>query len=217
VSERTIAATVHGRYLVEEPDGAPVLAGFHGYAENADIQMERLRGIAGSERWLKISIQGLHRFYQRRTSTVVASWMTAQNREQSIADNTAYVASCIDAVAPGAEGVVFAGFSQGVAMAFRAAARSRRRVAGVIAVGGDVPPELEAEELRRMGAVLIVRGSEDGFYTAQMFERDQQRLRDAGVDVQALELAIGHEWNEPVAEASGDFLGRLGRPEERSQ
>jgi predicted esterase len=209
MAERSIAATVHGRYLVEGPEGAPVLAGFHGYAENADIQMERLRGIPGSEHWLRVSIQGLHRFYQRRTSTVVASWMTAQDREQAIADNALYVASCIYAVEPGAERVVFAGFSQGVAMAFRAAARSQRGVAGVIAVGGDVPPELGAEELRRIGAVLIVRGSEDGFYTAAMFERDQQRLKDAGVDVRALELAMGHEWNELVAEASGEFLRKV--------
>jgi predicted esterase len=209
VTERSIAATVHGRYLVEGTEGAPVLAGFHGYAENADIQMERLRGIPGSEHWLKVSIQGLHRFYQRRSSTVVASWMTAQDRERAIADNAVYVASCIDAVAPSAAGVIFAGFSQGVAMAFRAAARSRRRVAGVIAVGGDVPPELGAEELRRIGGVLLVRGSEDSFYTAQVFERDQQRLKDAGVNVQALELAMGHEWNEQVAEASGAFLGKV--------
>jgi len=69
-----------------------MLVGFHGYAENAEAQLERLRGIPESARWLSISVQGLHRFYQRRTNLVVASWMTSQDREVAIRDNLAYVA-----------------------------------------------------------------------------------------------------------------------------
>src|SRR5438309_290549 len=46
--ERTIAATIHGRYLVETPSGgAPVgtLVGCHGYAEPAEAQLERMRAL----------------------------------------------------------------------------------------------------------------------------------------------------------------------------
>src|SRR6476646_9254105 len=102
-----------------------------------------MRAIPGAERWLLVAVQGLHRFYQRRTNEVVASWMTRQDRELAIADNLTYVADVVDEVAkewPGATRLVFAGFSQGVAMAFRAACDSRRTVNGVMAVGGDVPP-----------------------------------------------------------------------------
>jgi poly(3-hydroxybutyrate) depolymerase len=70
VIERTIATQTHGRYLVVppvSPGPAPVLLGFHGYAEAAETQLERLRAIKGAERWLLVSIQGMHRFYQRRT------------------------------------------------------------------------------------------------------------------------------------------------------
>jgi hypothetical protein len=70
----------------------------HGYAEDAETQMERLRLIPESTRWLNVSIQALHRFYQRRTDRVVASWMTRQNRELAIADNIAYITSCIETV-----------------------------------------------------------------------------------------------------------------------
>jgi len=69
MQERFIATAIHGRYVTVPPAAggpAPVLVGFHGYAENAEIQLERLRAIPGSERWLMVSIQGLHRFYQRR-------------------------------------------------------------------------------------------------------------------------------------------------------
>ena len=99
--ERTIAIGTHGRYLLEPPASAgpaPMLVGFHGYGEGADIQLERMRRIPGADRWLLVSIQGLHRFYQRRANEVVASWMTRQDRELAMADNLAYVAAVIDAV-----------------------------------------------------------------------------------------------------------------------
>jgi poly(3-hydroxybutyrate) depolymerase len=123
-----------------------VLAGFHGYTENAAIQLARLDEMAGADAWTIVSIQGLHRFYRHRTQDIAASWMTREDRETAIADNIAYVTTALE-VAPdeAARRVVYAGFSQGVAMAFRAACRGRAPAAGVMAVGGDVPPELLAD------------------------------------------------------------------------
>ena len=114
MNERNIATNSHGRYLTIPPalpGPAPMLVGFHGYAEDAEAQLERLRAAPESHRWLIVSIQALHRFYQRRTNQVVASWMTRQDREAAIADNIAYVAKCLDAVAaewPALPKVVFA-------------------------------------------------------------------------------------------------------------
>src|SRR5947208_16424063 len=102
--------------------------------------MARLQRIPGIDRWAVASVQGLHPFYRRRTNEIVASWMTRQNRELAIADNISYVSSVVGRLSeePRAA-VVLTGFSQGVAMAFRAAAAVRPAVAGVIACGGDVP------------------------------------------------------------------------------
>jgi predicted esterase len=186
-----------------------MLAGFHGYGEDAEIQLERLRAIPGSARWLCVSIQALHRFYERRTNRVVASWMTRQDRELAIADNIAYVTKCIGAVAaewPVLPKVVFAGFSQGVGMAFRAAVNANHRTAGVIAVGGDVPPEIAPGELQRVSAALIARGTSDDWYTPEKFAEDERRLRDCSVRVSALEYTAGHEWSSEVAAAASDFL-----------
>lgn len=208
MQERSIATAIHGRYLVlppTSPGPAPILVGFHGYAEDAETQLERLRAIPESANWLIVSIQGLHRFYQRRTDRVVAGWMTRQDRENAIADNLAYVENTLDAVAaewPTVPGVVFAGFSQGVAMAFRAAARTARRVAGVIAVGGDVPPELAPADLRRIHAALIARGASDDWYTKEKFAEDERRLREASAAVRAFQFHGGHEWPEMSAETS---------------
>ena len=210
--ERTIATGTHGRYLVEPPTPggtAPVLFGFHGYAEGAETQLERMRAIPGAARWRLVAIQGLHRFYQRRENQVIASWMTRQDRELAIADNLAYVAGVMDEVAhewPGAPRVVLAGFSQGVAMTFRAAALASRAVDGVIAVGGDVPPELDAAALARIPSALVCRGERDAWYTTDKFDSDVRRLREAGATVRPLAFDGGHEWSDDVIRAASLFL-----------
>jgi predicted esterase len=212
VIQRTIAASTHGRYLVLPPartDPVLMLAGFHGYAEGAEAQLDRLRAIPGSDRSLLVSIQGLHRFYRPRTNEIIASWMTRQDRELAIADNLAYVAAVVDALSrewATVSRLVFAGFSQGVSMAFRAAAASSRRVDGVIAVGGDVPPELESGPLAGVPSMLICRGARDEFYAPATYANDLRRLREAGVAVTALEFDGGHEWSGQVLEAAAVFL-----------
>jgi len=215
--DRTITAGTHGRYLIEPPASAgpaAVLVGFHGYSEGAEAQLERMRRIPGAERWLLVSIQGLHRFYQRRTNEVVASWMTRQDRALAMADNLAYVNAVIDAVDreyPGAMPLVLSGFSQGVSMTFRAATGLSRRVDGVIAVGGDVPPEIGPDALEGVRQALVCHGTHDELYPEAMFKRDVQRLRDAHVSVRALEFDGGHEWSDAVVQAASVFLGERWR------
>lgn len=213
--EQNIPATTHGRYLVMPAQHlpAPFLVGFHGYSEPADLQLGRLRAIPGAERWTLLALQGLHRFYLRRSDDVVSSWMTSQDRELAIADNLAYVASVVDAewtARRGSGAIVFTGFSQGVAMAYRAAVASTRPVAGVIAVAGDVPPELDRTALGRLGRVLLCRGRQDDWYTTETFNRDQARLRDAGLALSPLEFDGGHEWSPAVLQAASTFLRELG-------
>jgi predicted esterase len=211
VIERTIAAATHGRFLVAPPaglDAAPMLVGFHGYGEGADAQLERLRAIPSADQWLIVAIQGLHRFYDRRANKVVASWMTRQDRELAIADNLAYVSAVIDEVLRErpAPYIVFSGFSQGVAMTFRAAAASTRPVAGAIAAGGDVPPEITPAALAKVGSALVCRGRDDWAYATETFDRDLRRLREANVRVQPLEFDGGHEWSAEVVGAAEAFL-----------
>jgi predicted esterase len=212
VTEQSIAATVHGRYLTippTQPGPAPLLVGFHGYAEDAETQLKRLRAIPDSTRWLCVSIQALHRFYQRRTDHVVASWMTRQDREAAIVDNLRYVEACIDAVAakwPTLPTIVYAGFSQGAGMAYRAAANSTRPISGVIAVGGDIPPEIPPHNLSRVPAVILARGTADGWYKKEKFAEDAQRLLDCSVTIRTIEFEGGHEWSDPVTAAVDRFL-----------
>jgi predicted esterase len=135
--------------------------------------------------------------------------MTRQHRELAISDNLAWVSTCLDAAAsewPTIPAVLFTGFSQGVGMAFRAAVNSTHKVGGVIAVGGDIPPEIAPAALRRVSAALMVRGANDPLYTGEIFAEDQRRLRDSAVTVRTLEPAAGHEWPTEIATAASQFL-----------
>ena len=91
-------------------------------------------------------------------------------------------------------------------MTFRAAAAAARIADGVIAVGGDVPPELSAEAAGRVRHALLGHGARDEWYTQALFERDVQRLRDANVAVTAVEFDGGHEWSDEIVRAASLFL-----------
>ena len=211
--ECIVPTTTHGRYLVDIAHGEgprPLLVGFHGYSENADVQMERLRSVRADAGWSLVSIQALHRFYRAGTNDqIAASWMTRQDRELMIADNVAYGNAVIDAICREfheVSAIVHAGFSQGASMAYRAAALGQRPSAGVIALGGDVPPELSQEVLGRVGKALIGWGRRDRFYGVEKKNSDEHRLRSAGVAVQVVELDASHKWTEPFTAACSAWL-----------
>jgi len=208
--ERTISVTTHGRYITNEKDASsPILMGFHGYAESAETEFKRLQSIDGVEEWFIVAVQGLHRFYNRRTNEVVASWMTRQDREFAISDNAAYASAVFRAItlhAPKKPKLVLSGFSQGVAMAYRCAVLNDRSVRGVIALAGDIPPELDVAALGRIPAVLLGRGDQDEWYTVEKLEADKSRLYAAGVAVEVVTFTGGHEWSDTFRKAASEFL-----------
>ena len=195
-----VAATVHGRYLYEGRGAERLLVGFHGYAEVAEWNFAELGKIPSIEEWSAVSIQALHPFYTR-TGEVVANWMTKQDRELAIADNVAYVRAVLAALPP-AKTLVFSGFSQGAAMAARAAAHID--CAGLIMLGGDVPPEVKREEYR-FPPVLLARGTRDEWYTDEKFKADLEWL-EPRTRVTRCVFAGGHEWSDPFRQAAGEFL-----------
>jgi predicted esterase len=214
--EREITAQVHGRYLIEapaDPKGCPLLVGFHGYGENAERHLEELRRLPGASRRVLCAVQALHPFYNR-TGDVIASWMTRLQREHAVQDNVRYVASVVAEVKrelPVSEQLIYLGFSQGAAMAYRAAAGSGHACHGVVVLGGDVPPELEPS-LGQLPPVLLGRGSSEEWYDAAKMEHDVELLRGKGVDVRPFVFEGGHEWTNEFRAEAGRFLDEVLRP-----
>ncbi len=208
----------HGRYLLRQGrsgSGALVVA-FHGYAESAAAAFSQLEATSARCHYLHhwLAIEGLHAFYDRKGERVYRCWMTRDLRLEAIADNTGYVAKVLDRVRPIVGWncpLVFVGFSQGVAMAWRAAVQAGHGAAAVVALAGDVPPEIVAlpPEVPLPPHVLLARGTEETWYSADRLTADRNWLAERGVEVQVLTFAGGHEWKPQVHEALAALLDRL--------
>ncbi len=210
-----VQTQVHGRALVrrasESP--APLLVGFHGYGENADRLLEAIVEIPAISAWHVVTPQALHPFYNTKTGEVVASWMTKLDRELAIEDNTRYVAKMLDEAKQGLEvqgPTAFLGFSQGTAMAYRAAGFAGHTCDGLIALAGDAPAEIVGDAATKIPRVLIGRGIEDTWYDRAKMESDVARLESRGTSVDTCAFEGGHEWTAEFRGAARDFLQSLG-------
>lgn len=208
----SVETATHGRVLVARADGAAaagLLVVFHGYGQSADNLLLEVEKIPGIARWDVASVQGLHRFYTRGDAAVVANWMTRQDREEAIADNIAYVDRVVGQlteIRPPAV-LVFAGFSQGVAMAYRAALRGRRRPDGVIALAGDIPPDVKDSATGgEWPAILIGVGDAETWYSPDKVESDRAFLDAHGVPHRIARFHGGHEWTEEFSVEVRRFL-----------
>ena len=198
----TIATTVHGRFLVRPGPPERLLLGFHGFAETAQIHLEELLKIRGVDAWTVASVQALHPFYTGRTQQIVASWMTSLDRELAIADNIAYVRTVVERFHQ-PQKVVFAGFSQGVAMAYRAAS-DFKKAAGLMVLGGDLPPDVTSS----IPPMLLGRGVRDDWYSDEKFKKDLKFLRGV-TNVETCVFDGGHQWSDEFRAAAATFLKGL--------
>ena len=206
---RFIATPTTGRYLVEPAPGAdaPLLIGFHGYGQRAEELLEDLRRIPGAQAWTLVAVQALHRFYSSRSKEVVGSWMTSLDRDQAIEDNLTYVARVVAELRTtrGQGGLVFAGFSQGAAMAWRAAARCGP-CEGLVVLGGDLPRDVAEAPSLVLPPLLLGRGEQDRLYSAEQLEQDLATLAARGCQAEACRFPGGHAWGEGFLGAAGRFL-----------
>ena len=215
VEVRGARAEVQGRYLLRRStaEDAPLLICLHGYGENAERLLEAVVEVPVASAWHLVAIQALHPFYNPRTGEVLASWMTKLDREAAIRDNTAYVGAVVSEVKKllRAEEVplVYLGFSQGTAMAYRAAFDGGHDCAGVVALAGDFPTEIVPREGGAHPRVLIGRGTEDEWYDEAKMENDLARLSAFEVEVETSIFDGGHEWSPEFRSACADFLRRL--------
>jgi len=198
----TIPTQTHGRYLVRDGPPQRLLLGFHGYAQTAARHMEDLEPIPGIDDWTVVAVQALNRFYLGRSTETAACWMTREDRELAIADNINYVRAVVAALPP-AETIVVEGFSQGVAMAYRAAA-SLDRVAGAIVLAGDVPPDVDGPLPR----LLIGRGEDDDWYTDEKLKKDLKSLGGRAAVTTSV-FKGRHEWTDAFRSAAGEFLASV--------
>ncbi|HXT20831.1 MAG TPA: hypothetical protein VN923_08785 [Thermoanaerobaculia bacterium] len=214
-----VPTQVHGRVLLEAPpEASALLVGFHGYAQLGEDALAYLRPLAEGRPWAIAAPQALHPFYRPKDQSVVAGWMTRLDREIALEDNVAYTTRAVGELlqrVPTAKKLAIVGFSQGVAMAYRTAARCGQKVDAMVALAGDVPPEL-----RSVGpeggwgsrpAVLVGRGDGEQWYTEEKLADDLAALAALGIEAEVCRFAGGHEWAPAFVERTREFLAaRLG-------
>lgn len=214
MKELFIETPTHGRVLVVEAVESPArgtIVGFHGYGQSADTMLSELQRIPGASRWRLVSVQALNRFYTRGDESVVASWMTRQDRDATIADNIEYINRAVDAAVGASDApLIYLGFSQGASMASRIAARGRRRANGVVLLGGDIAPDVKNDPGGHFSAasVLIGIGSRDTWYQPRA-ESDLQFLRERGMSHHVVRYDGGHEFTDEFRSAVGAWIVRF--------
>ncbi len=227
---RSVLTPTHGRVLVQDAAdslSSRLLVTFHGYGQSAEIALMDAARIPGvPERWRVVALQALHRFYAK-DERVVASWMTSQDRDDAIADNIAYVDRVVaeeiaadrrplradrrPVRALDRHQIVFLGFSQGASMAYRAAMLGQHPAAGVVALAGDIPPEVKDASRRRhpCPSVLIGAGDQEHWYTPDKVSADAAFLVSQGVKPEICRFNGGHEWTDEFRSAVGRWLDAL--------
>jgi len=154
-----------------------------------------------------VSVQALHRFFARADQAVVGSWMTRQDREIAIADNIEYINRAVAAtVSDEVRTLVFIGFSQGASMAARAAVRGARRAAGLIMLGGDIPPDVR-DAAAEWPPALIGCGDKDAWYR-ELVESDETFLKSRGIPHEIVRFAGGHKFTDAFRIAAGSWMQR---------
>ena len=184
--------------------------GFHGYAETAGDHLDALADDSRQpRRGCSSSVQALHPFYTRK-ERVVASWMTRDDRELAIGDNIDYVGRVLDRVRadhPTRPTLVFSGFSQGGAMAYRAAANYRAdgliMLAARRAAGHRRTPR--RARCRRCCSAAERRTSGIPKRRKPLTAR---RSRSIGARVETCVFDGGHEWTDAFRAAASAFLRR---------
>jgi predicted esterase len=198
----SVDVTTRAYVLVDAPpQPRATLLAFHGYAEHPRQALQAMRQ-AGLSQVLLAAPMGQHHFY--RSDEVVASWMTRHERRDQIRQIVAFLEAIWEELARRYTELPLycAGFSQGAATAYRAAALSRLPVRRLFVLAGEMPPEVAAALARtRPVPATLFWGEQDTRLARSVFERDSVWLKAAGWPAELRTLPGGHGWLPGVVEA----------------
>ena len=193
-----ISHTVYYSVQVPEQKGPhPFLIVLHGFGQVAD-QFIRVFEPLARKGILVAAPQAAHQFYTNlKEHRVGFSWLTKYERDQSVSDFVAYMEQFYkllqEAYEVDSRGVFMLGFSQGVSMAYRTWAHSSLPVRGVIACGGDLPPDI-VEQLDALPPIpiLLVHGRQDEEVLPEKAEQAREQLTAHGLEPEFFDFEGGH-------------------------
>ncbi len=187
-------------YSVQVPEGKgphPLLIVLHGWGQVADHFIKVFEPL--TEKGILVAApQAAHQFYtQMEDRRVGFSWLTRYQRDQSVSDFVAYMEQFYKMLQEkfevDSQRVFILGFSQGVSMAYRTWAHSSLPLQGLIACGGDLPPDIQErlDSLRPI-QVLLVHGRRDENVSPEEATQAREQLGAAGLRPEVFDFEGGH-------------------------
>jgi len=199
---RAIRVETTAYYAVLVPAATAVqppatLIALHGWGQRSQSFIRRFAPLKEAG-MLVVAPQAPHQTYlDMETRKVGFSWLTNYDRQRAVPDLVNLLDAILDDVVEqhGTLGpLVVLGFSQGVSVAYRYALRSRYKALGVVACGGDLPPDVhEAMGHRDPFPVLLIHGKQDGIVPIEKAEESFGRLTALKWPVEHHFFDGGHE------------------------
>ncbi|TGE24647.1 phospholipase [Hymenobacter aquaticus] len=207
--ERQLTVTRSARYFqAGELSAATRQVWFvcHGYGQLAAYFIRHFHLLPEADpTTVVIAPEGLSRFYLHGTGgRVGATWMTREDRLAEIEDYIAYLNQLSHAVlaqCPPEVRVTVLGFSQGAATVSRWLARATFRPARLILWAGAFPADVDfsvATRLLRQLPITLVCGDQDEYINAEDLRKQQEFLRQLGVEPEVIRFSGKHELNAGV-------------------
>jgi len=178
----------------------------HGYGQLTPYFIQKFQPLADKGNFV-VAPEGLNKFYLNGyNGRVGATWMTKDERENDIADNTRYLNAVYQAVTQEFDGAVpvsVLAFSQGVATASRWLANSDVKVDQFIAWAGSIPPDMDWKPFaNRMNSMKLhyVFGRKDEFFDEDKIMRNLHLWKDVGISCDMDFFEGVHDIDQPTLE-----------------
>lgn len=187
----------------------------HGYGQLAQYFLRHFETVAAQNPHLLIlAPEGLSRYYVEGFSgRVGASWMTKEDRESEIADQSNYfdaLSAHFLAKHPAAK-LHLLGFSQGIATAWRWICFGQYNIQSLCLWAGEVPKEFPPVLLDRLGKIPIfyVYGLQDELIASHLFEQQFQFLQNHFHSIKAYTFEGKHTLDKELLSMLGKEIFAL--------
>ncbi len=177
----------------------------HGYGQLANFFLRHFDILDDGTR-LIVAPEGLSRAYlENMSGRVGASWMTKEDRENEIADYTAYLNQVYDEilqmVSPAKPKITLLGFSQGTATVCRWFDNGHVRADKLIIWAGLLPPDFNLEihqQTFQRTKLFMVLGETDEYATPNHTNPQREALAQHRIPYQFLSFNGGHRLDSEI-------------------
>lgn len=187
---------------------------FHGYGQLAEYFIKHFEDLDENENCI-IAVEGLSRFYvDGLTGRVGASWMTKDEREQEIVDQSNYINTVLKDAGIDSNSsqynLIVMGFSQGTATAIRWMVNNNVRPKHLLMWAGSFPHDVDAtkdSEIFKGLSLHYAYGLEDQFLKDVDMNEKLEEMKKTGMEIRSWTFDGKHVMDKPTLAKIVDSFG----------